>query len=300
MTQKEIKPLQRFHFPIVQEPLTGLLRNMDSDLKRRVEEAGRANNAEAVRNLTLLLIMLRFAMNSYHAVCFLLADVEDPKRLPGFVLVVPPINRQLMDLWFTLVYMMDDFDRRGLAFEQCGWRETLEQVSKTREKYGTDPEWQGWFEDMRDLTATMEKQIPLTQEQKADPTKVDYWGTPHKLASRAGNSQAFLQFLEQLMYHDASSQSHLKPGGLLIAGSFLLKDMAPEDIRKQLENRTIHQYKFEQFCRTVVALLGIVSEIEIHCKLNNREQAAKVWAILAGYNADAKDVYELRYRQQLG
>jgi len=152
---------------------------------------------------------------------------------------------------------------------------------------------------MHDLMSTMETQIPLTPEQKADPTKVDYWGTPHKLASRAGNSQAFLQFLEQLMYHDASSQSHLKPGGLLIAGSFLLKDMAPEDIRKQLENRTIHQYKFEQFCRTVVTLLGIVSEIEMYCRLNNQEQISKVWTILVGYNADAKDVYEMRYRQLL-
>ena len=36
------------------------------------------------------------------------------KRLPRFVLVVPRINRQIMDLWFSLVYMMDDFGPRSL------------------------------------------------------------------------------------------------------------------------------------------------------------------------------------------
>jgi hypothetical protein len=295
MTRKEVKPLESFHFPIVQEPLSGLLRNMDSDLRRQVEQPGTAG-----RDLTLLLVMLRFAMNSYQAVCFLLADIEDSKRLPAFVLAVPPINRQLMDLWFTLVYIMDDFGPRALAFEQCGWRETGEQVSKTRRQYGGAADWQGWFEDMHDLMSTMEKQIPLTPAQKADPTLIPYWQGPFNLAKKESKSQSFLQFLEKLVYHDASAQAHLKPAGLLIAGSFLLKDMAPEDIRKQLENRTIHQYKFEQFCRTVVTLLGIVSEIEMHCKLNNREQISKVWTILAGYNADAKDVYELRYQPMFG
>jgi hypothetical protein len=85
-----------------------------------------------------------------------------------------------------------------------------------------------------------------------------------------------------------------------MAGSVLLAEMAPEGVRKQIENRNIHQYKFQQYCRTVVTLLGIASEIEMYCKLNNSDQLSKLWALLAGYNADVKDVYEARYQSMLG
>jgi len=246
--------------------------------------------------------MLRFAINSYQAVGFLLSDLDvHPKRLARFVLVVPPINRQLMDLWFSLVYIMDDFGPRALEYDQCGYRETIEHVNKMRDRYGADnPEWQPWFEDMQNLISMMERQVPLTDEQKADPSKIPYWLAPFKLAQKPTKSQSFLQFLEQLVYQDTSAEAHLKPGGLFMGGSILLADIAPEHIRKQIEDRNIHQYKFRQFCRTVVSLLGIISEIETYCSLNNREQLSKVWATLAGYNADAKDVYEMRYQALLG
>ena len=55
--------------------------------------------------------MLRVAHNSYQALAFLLSDLDPhPKRLPRYVLIVPPVNRQIMDLWFSLVYIMDDFE----------------------------------------------------------------------------------------------------------------------------------------------------------------------------------------------
>jgi hypothetical protein len=139
--------------------------------------------------------MLKFAINSDQAVSFLLSDMDEhPRRLPRFVLVVPSINRQLMDLWFSLVYIMDDLGPRALAFDQCGYRETREEVEKMRKQYGADPEWQDWFEYMRDLVSLMEKQVPLTTGQIADPSQIPYWLAPHKLAKQPTKSQAFCSF----------------------------------------------------------------------------------------------------------
>jgi hypothetical protein len=296
MTHK-IKPLEKFNFALVQEPMSGLLRNVEGDLRKLVGYVGRTNDLNEQRRIILLTIMLRFAINSYQSVGFLLSDLDQhPKRIPEFVFVVPPINRQLMDLWFSLVYIMDDLAFRALAYEQCGYRELGEEILKMRARYGSDPDWQAWFHDMQDLMTTMEQQVPLTADQKANPSDIPYWGTPFQLAKQPGKSQGFLQFLLQLLYHDTSAEAHLKPVRLLVSGSFLLKDMASEQMRSQLENRNIHQYKFRHFCRTVVALLGVVSEVEIFGKFNNHEQLAKVWALLAGYNEDAKDVYEMRYQ----
>ncbi len=74
----------------------------------------------------------------------------------------------------------------------------------------------------------------------------------------------------------------------------------PLRLRKNIGQRNVHQYKFRHYCRTVVISLGVVSEIENHCNLNNKEQASKIWQRLAEYNADAKDIYEIRYKTMLG
>lgn len=294
------KPLERFDFSVVKNPLDGLIRNMDSDLKRRVDLIGTTNDIDEARRFMLLHIMFRFAANSYHAVGFLLSDVDiHPKRLPRFVVVVPPINRQIMDLWFSLVYIMDDFGFRELAFSQCGYRELCEQMEMRKKQYGTAPEWQDWFQDMAELKDLMEKQIPLTPEEKANPSVIPYWPGPFTLTKKPTKSQPFLKFLNDLVYHDTSAHAHLKPGGLFASSSILISEFGSEEQRKLIEDRVIHQFKSQHFCRTVTTLLGIASEIEAYCRMKNHEQLTKIWSLLAGYSADAKDVFEMRYRTML-
>ncbi|SRR5260370_19311721 len=116
-------PLEVFDAQIVQTPLQGLLRNMDEELARRLRQSMASPNREAERRLSLLLMMLRFTRNSYEAICFLLSSTDvTPKRKKEFVLVLPPTNRQLLDLLFTLVFMMDDFPKRSMAYEVCSYR----------------------------------------------------------------------------------------------------------------------------------------------------------------------------------
>jgi hypothetical protein len=298
---RERKPLKQVDFKIIQEPLNGLLRNMDSDLQRRMEQVRTSENFEEYRQLMLLLIMLRFAVNSYQAVGFLLSDLDEhPKRLPRFVVVVPPINRQIMDLWFTLVYIMDDFGPRSVLYELGAYKELRKHIDDSRVRYGADPEWQDWFEDMQELSNLMETQLPLTADQKANPQSITSWPHPHGLSEKPSRSQSFLQFLHNLLYSETSVETHLKPAGLMVGAGVLLMDIAPDEIRKKIEERTIHQYKFRQMFRTVISLLGVVSEIEMYAKLGNTEQAIKIWKRMAEHNADAKDVYEARYKTTLG
>lgn len=67
--------------------------------------------------------MLRLAANAYQAVMFLVSDLDEhPKRSPRFVIVLPSVNRQIMDLWFSLIYIRDDFKARSLLYEQGAYR----------------------------------------------------------------------------------------------------------------------------------------------------------------------------------
>ena len=70
---RERKPLKMVNFALIQEPLIGLLRNTDSDLQRQTKRIEVSTDFREYRELTLLLIMLRSAANSYQALCFLLS-----------------------------------------------------------------------------------------------------------------------------------------------------------------------------------------------------------------------------------
>jgi hypothetical protein len=214
-----------------------------------------------------------------------------------YVLIVPPVNRQIMDLWFSLVYIMDDFKNRVLLYEQVAYRQLREQIDKIRKRYGSDPDWSDWLEDMEDLSKLMESEIPLTSEQKANPSKeISSWPSPHDLSTKPSKCQDFLKLLDEEIYGEVSIVAHLKPAGLMQAAGIALAYIAPEAHKKMVEERTIHQFKFRNFFQTVITLLGIISEIEMYCKLGNAEQIAKVWQRMAARNHDARDIYEARYK----
>src|SRR5580765_6085756 len=131
MTEQKLAPLEVFDARIVQAPLQGLLRNMDSELAWLLKQAMTSHDSVAERRLTLFLTMLRFTKNSYEAASFLCSDADDtPKRKREFVLILPPTNRQLLDLLFTLVFMLDDFPTRSMAYELSGYRQAREEYDK--------------------------------------------------------------------------------------------------------------------------------------------------------------------------
>jgi hypothetical protein len=116
---------------------------MDSELARLLKQAMTSHNSEAERRLSLFLIMLRFTKTSYEAASFLCSDSDDaPKRKREFVLILPPTNRQLLDLLFTLVFMLDEFPVRSMAYELSGYRQAREEYDKFQARYGTHPKWQ--------------------------------------------------------------------------------------------------------------------------------------------------------------
>jgi hypothetical protein len=110
ISPKQLIPLTVFDATIVQPPLNGFLTNVGRELEKKFLASIELRNSEAERHRSLLLIMLRVAINSYETVCFLVADAgKDPKKLCRLAPVLPPINRQVMDTLFSLVYMLDNF-----------------------------------------------------------------------------------------------------------------------------------------------------------------------------------------------
>jgi hypothetical protein len=300
MAIQKTPPLDVFDARIVQTPLQGLLRNMDSELVRRLRQSMGSRDTEAERNLSLFLMMFRFTKNSYEAASFLCSDADDiPRRKKEFALILPPTNRQLLDLLFTLVFMLDEFPARSMAYELCGYRQAREEYDKFHARYGTHPKWQTRFVTLREWLTTMEKYFSITTEQKANPALIKYWRAPYKLMKTPTKSQPFMEFLEKWLYGETSAQAHLNPAGLFSVGVFLISEFAPDDEQKKIADRNLEKFKFRNFTRTLITVLAIASEIDNFCQLKNRETLSKLWVLLGGYADEADDVYKLRYQAML-
>ena len=137
----------------------------------------------------------------------------------------------------------------------------------------------------------------ISSEQKADPSKtIPSWPHTHDLSTRPSQSQPFLKFLDDEIYGEMSIAAHLKPAGFMHASGLVLTDMFSDHQKMMIEHRAIHQFKFRHYFHTVIILAGIISEIEMHCKLGNAEQIGKVWQRMAEWNSNARDIYEFRYK----
>jgi len=302
MEQQKLPPQDEFDARIVQAPLQGLLRNIDSELVRRLKAAVTARDSESERRVSLFLTMMRLTKNCYEAVSFICSDSDDnSKRKREFVLILPPTNRQLLDLLFTLVFMLDDFPTRSMAYELGGYRQAREEYDKFYARYGTstNPKWQAHFLTLREWLPKMETYLSVTQQQKANPALIQYWRAPYKLMRTPTRSQPFMECLEKWLYGETSAQAHLNAAGLFSIGAFLINELAPEFEREAMSNSYFEKFKFRHFVRTLVTVLGIASEVDTFCQLDNREALTRLWATLGGYSEEADNVYKLRYQAML-
>lgn len=295
----QLRPLKRFDYKLVEKRLEGLSFNLDRDLQNKLAWATVKNQEEEIRCLSLLLVMLRFAFNAYNAVRYIAADTPaDPRRKPTFVLVVPNVNRQLLDLLFSLVYMLDDFPSRSLTYQRAGWRELVEEKQQFKSSFASDPEWKVFFSDVDRQLALMVQRFSISPEEVRNPSSTPFWKTPYQLLDEKTPSRTFLKYLEKWIYKDVSAQTHLGFGGLQKVSNFLVTDLLGDQVDPALGERALQSFHFQQVSRTAVAFLALATEVDTYCRLNNEHAVDYLWVIFSEFVPEAKELYELRYQKR--
>ncbi len=294
------KPLKMFDYRLVQEKFEGLLINIDRDLQRRERASSNLRNLKASRCLVLLDVIVRFARNAYRAMGYLMAQTpEDESRRPAYALVLPPVNRQLLDLLFSLVYMLDDFEVRSLEYQRAGWREAREELHKFKTEFSRDPEWRAFLQNFKTGLETLVPLLGITAEEEKDPSLIPYWKHPGELKDEKTESRSFLRWLDKWLYGDTSAQAHLSFGGLFMVSPFLVAELVGGQSQQIVEDRMIHQYRFQHFSRTAFVTLAIATEIDSYCKLGNRSAISYLWAMFAEHAPEGKEMYSRRYEALL-
>lgn len=295
-----LKPLRLFDYKLVAGSFEGALINVDRDLQRMGNRAEQAGANDLARRIGLLNTFVRFAWNSYSAARYLIAESpEDPGRKPNYALVLAPLNRQLLDLLFSLIYMLDDFEARSLQYQRAGWREAAEEYQHFKNTFSRNHAWQRFFTNYRIELDRLVPVLGITIDERRKPQSIPYWKHPFKLANESSKSSAFLTWLEKWMYGDTSAQAHLSFGGLLKVSPFLIAELVSEGTKQLVEGRVLKQYVFQQFSRTGIVTLAIATEANHQCHLNNNGQLDYVWSIFNDYVEEAKEMYERRYKALL-
>lgn len=293
---KPLKPLREFDYSLVAKKIEGLHFNLNRDLEREISKAFSSGHLQHARTLSVLIVMLRFAWNSYEAVRYISADTPvDPARKANYTIVVPAINRQVLDLLFSLVYMLDDLIPRSLDYQRAGWRDFAEERDLLKAQYGARDDWSDFLEAMDSQIDTMVQRFNITAEEQQNPTLVGYWKTPFKLAKRVGPAQHYLQFLEREIYKDVSAQAHLTFAGLLKVSGFLVTDLLGDDAPEEKRIRAMQSFHFQQVSRTAITYLAVATEIDTYLKLGNQLAIDYLWVILSEFVVEAKEMYSIRY-----
>lgn len=294
-----LEPLRRFDYGLIGPQLEGLFSNLDRDLQKRVDQALKAGDAEADRCLVLLNMLLRFAWNSYRAVIYVAGNIpEDPRRKPSYALVIPNINRQLLDILFSLAYMLDDFRVRSLAYQRAGWRELLDEYQNFSIHFSKDPLWKAHLAGLKKQLRDQAVRYKITPDEQQKPSLVPYWKTPYQLLDEKTPCSNFLKYLELWLYRDTSAQTHLGHAGIIKVSHFLIADLVGDAVQPAIQDRAEKMYHFTQFSRTAMAFLAIATEIDTYCHCNNHAQIDYLWVMLGEHAIEAREMYQTRYQNR--
>lgn len=294
-----LKPLKGFNYALVNEKFDGLIINVERDLDRKSKQALQRGHLMAERGFSLLRAFMCFAQNSFRAMRYLAADIpEDPSRDLKYVLVVPTVSRQLVDLLFTVVYMLDEFLPRAEAYQRAGYRELREVQHLYKTTFSGEGEWKDYLTTIdRELKRTVEW-MKITPEEVKNPTLIPFWKHPDYLKDEQTPSRDYLRYLNKWLYADLSAQAHLSFAGLLRVWPVLVAKDVGGEAERLVQSRYLPQYRAHEISMISIATLAIATEIDSYCKLGNAATADYLWNIFSEYVAEAKEMWNLRYKSR--
>jgi hypothetical protein len=298
--QKTPQPVRVFNVGTISETLDGLLINVQRDLKRRVNETS-LTSIPMSRGFLLMRIAVLFARQLYDSIRFLCADVETPGRRPEYIFTVPSILRTLEEILFTIIYLSEDFLNRSEDFHKAMYRSHHEERGKYSTEHSQKPEWKSFLNNFKQSLQMGAQFLPLTPEEAKQPHQINRIPIGARMLEAMGkNNRPFTQWLNKWFYDETSAIAHFTPLGVMKIAGYLVRDTAPEHIRKGLEEETMPKFKGFYYMMATIVVTAIASELEDQFHLNNRDQIVKIWGKIRIDFPDAEEVCTRRYDEMLG
>ncbi len=249
------------------------------------------------------MVSLKSAHNTFQTICYLCADVrlKQSDWKWQYVLVLPPLNRTILDSVFNVTFMLEDLANRSQWYHESGWREAKRELSEHRKEYGSDPLWTKWMDDLEGLLNAGIPLLNVPAAKVANPESIDWWPNPGQMPRYGVNdplppSRQFLKYLNDWFYREMSSQSHLSFHGVMKTGSLVIADFYDADTRESIREKHFPLFRSRQMIRTVTLLLALMSEIEMHFNFGLAPELVALWNDVTNVQEEAKEIYDRRYK----
>jgi len=291
--ESKITKLPELQFIVIRDELDRLIEALSNLLDREFPK-----ELTSIPGLQpFLLVAILTSKNIYQGIRYLAADLpKDPTRKLEFGLIISPLGRMLADILFSIVFMREDLRSRVEWYHRGGWRELREYYNRNRSEYGSLPEWENWFKQFEDLLERQRVVFGISEEDAANPKNLPYWPIPSRMLRDKGlseKSQRFLQFLNDWLYKELSSDAHVSAAGIMRRHGQLLREKDEE--RKNI----LSKLKSDSTLTVITLLVAICSEINDICHYGREEKLSYLWRILVEYWGEANDLFERRYKEML-
>lgn len=318
---QKLPELTAFDYSKVQRPIEGLFRNTTEDLLRKLKPIP----LHTQQQYFLLYFFVRVAQVLYSAVVFILADQpQEPARNPKYAFVLPSINRQLIDLYVTLLYILDDFLPRVREYQQSGWKDMKKHVESEIQKHGKDPVWTEYIGAQQAIVDKTAVAYDVTTQQQTNLDLIPWWDTPNRIKRKlekkekahatnpattpplTKNEAAILHVINE-WWGGTSQIAHMAFSGFLQLTPFVMAtDLLGDVYNAAAEEHQLRVFTFEHFQRTALLTVSVLTEVNLFMKLDNLDQIRSIWKKFIESTAttpapsESKEIYRVRYRDLLG
>ncbi len=260
-----------------------------------------------------LLQLVRLALVNYKTIAFVCSDINDGAvRDPHLCLSTPALNRTILEIIGSVLYLFEDLPRHTDLFFRAAWRDEQEMLAKYRDRYSGRPRWDAYIDLRTKGVAKLEQALGITDEEKKDLNRILRWPKLGKIINRLKASYPesktlpYLQFLNDWLYRELSTQSHIEPKGvgemgLHFVGMSDLQAISREDpdkIKERLEQK-LREFRTSQVWIGVTLILSLATEIDLHFEYGLRDKVAFYWSLFSAHSETAEEFYEERYRALL-
>ena len=244
---------------------------------------------------------VQMSRNAWHTVAFLCGNQRnaEPGWLWDYVLMVPAINRTILDSLFNVLFMLEDVPSRSKWFHQSGWREAKEQLEREKAAYAGLPEWDEYLQNVERIVDAGIERFQITPAQLANIRSVEHWPNPGRMIRHSAQPQTsvreFLQYMNDWYYREHSSQSHLSFHGMMKLGMFAIRRDYGQERQQQIEAEPFEMFRAQQVTRTVTLLLALISEVNKAFALGLDDEVRGLWADLVEGVPESFEIFSKRY-----
>jgi hypothetical protein len=248
---------------------------------------------------------VRYSRDVFRAIRSIFADekTKDVRWNWNELLLMPAVNRTLIDTLFNQIFLSEDIENRSIWFHQSGWKEQKLELDRMKAQYGNNPQWTQKLLEYQSLVDKGMTLFKISPDQIADPKKIISWPSSGQMpnygidpTTRNADRQ-FLQYLTDWFYKDHSTRSHMSFLGQMKMSPLIFREDLPKDERLEIEKKKFPLLLGEQLSRSAFLLLCLLSEIQNQFKFsgNLELRILEIWhALIPGF-PEVKEIFDLRY-----